>query len=725
MTVEKVQIEIGGKTLDIETGRMAKQADGSALVRYADTMVLVAAVASKDESADRGFFPLSVDYREKKYAAGKVPGGFFKREGRPSEKEVLSSRQIDRPIRPLFPPTFMFEVQVTASVLSSDQENDSDTLALIGASTALSISDIPFDGPIGALRIGRIDGNLILNPTFSQLEERDINLVVAASTDSIIMVEGGLREISEDELLEALLYAHEHIKPIIQLQRELMERIGRPKRPVPEPVVNTELENRVREITEAALKEANRMTVKEERQERIRTITKDAVEQLSEEFPESERQIKRQIHDIERDDVRQLILDEGKRADGREPADIREVTCEVGVLPRTHGSALFTRGQTQSLVVTTLGTKVDEQKVDDLEGESWKSYMLHYNFPPFSVGEVRPMRGPGRREIGHGALAERSIQPVIPSEETFPYTLRIVSDVLESNGSSSMATVCGASLALMDAGVQIKAPVAGIAMGLISDEERTVILTDISGLEDHLGDMDFKITGTREGITGLQMDIKMAGLNADIMRESLYRAKNARLHILDIMNQTMAQPRSDLSPYAPRILTLKINPDKIREVIGPGGKMIRKITEETKTSIDINDDGTITIASPDMDACEQAVEIIKNLTQDVEIGQIYEGTVRRVTGFGAFVELLPSQEGLVHISQLEHSRVNRVEDVCRVGDKMRVKVIGIDEQGKISISRKALLEGGPPEGYNDRDRGGDRGGRRGPRRPDSSYDRQR
>ena len=691
------ELDLDGKKLTIQIGRVARQADGAALVRLVDTMILATAVGSEEAIEGQDFFPLTVDYREKAYAAGRIPGGFFKREGRPTEREILSARLIDRSLRPLFPEGYMNEVQVMAMVLSSDQENDADILGILGSSIALGISEIPFYEPIAAVRVGRIDGNFVVNPTFSQIEESDINLVVSGTEENIVMVEGGCQEISEEDLISALDYGQKWIKKLIGLQRDIIREFGKEKPKVePVPVDHVLLEE-VSKLSIAKIKQANRTLDKVARQKILDDMQEAVLQELAEKFPESETRIASILIDLEQKDIREMILKEGVRIDGRKPNEIRPITCEIGVLPRAHGSALFTRGQTQALAVATLGSKMDEQKIEDLEGESTKSYMLHYNFPPFSVGEVRPVRGPGRREIGHGALAERAIQPVIPKEEVFPYTVRIVSDILESNGSSSMATVCGGTLSLMDAGVPIKAPVAGIAMGLIKKEEKTVVLTDILGAEDHYGDMDFKVTGTRKGITAFQMDIKISGLNLPVMQEALHQARDARLYILEIMEKTIAKPRPELSVYAPRIITFKVKQAKIGEIIGPGGKMIRSIIEQTGAEINIEDDGSVFISSKDSKAGELAQELIMKLTEEPEVGKCYPGKVRRVTAFGAFVEILPGQDGLVHISELDFKRVNRVEDVLNVGDEVTVKIIGIDNEGKIKLSRKACLtqnEGG-------------------------------
>jgi len=688
---ERVEVDLGGKSLIIETGKVAKQAHGATIVRLSDTMILATVVEAKEVDEEQDFFPLFVDYREKTYAAGKIPGGFFKREGRPSEKEIVSARLIDRSLRPLFPEGYFKEVQIMVMVLSSDQENDADILGLVGASAALGISPIPSYEPIGAVRVGRINGRFIVNPLFSELEESEMNLVVAGTKDHINMVQGGCQEVSEEDLLAALEFGYEKIKLIVEIQEQLLAGCGKPKQKVEPPPKNPELVEAVTNLAKEKIKEANHTSDKTERENKLDELLDSVSLELLERFPESERQIAAILQELEKQDMRKMILTEGRRVDGRDIYQIRPISCEIGVLPRTHGSAIFTRGQTQSLAVTTLGTKMDEQRIDDLEGESTKSYMLHYNFPPFSVGEIRPIRGPGRREIGHGVLAERAIQPVVPKEDLFPYTIRIVSDILESNGSSSMATVCGGTLSLMDAGVPIKAPVAGVALGLIKEKEKVAILSDILGVEDHVGDMDFKVTGTRKGITAFQMDVKIAGVDLSLLNQALKRAKEGRLHILDIMEQTIAKPRPELSAYAPRIIILKVKPDKIGEIIGPGGKIIRGIIEKTGAKIDIEDDGSIFIASVDQKAGELAQELILKLTEEPEIGKEYMGKVRRVTAFGAFVEILPGQDGLVHISELDTGRVNRVEDVLNVGDEVKVKIIGIDVDGRIKLSRKACF----------------------------------
>lgn len=687
-------MELGGHTLKLETGHWAKQADGAVVVHYGDTVLLVTAVGEKKAKPEMDFFPLTVEYREKTYAAGKIPGGFFKREGRPRDREIVSARQIDRTIRPLFPDGYRSEVQVICTVLSTNQEHDPDVLGVVGASAALTISDIPFSGPVAAVRVGRINNNFIINPTYSEIEEGDISLVVAGSEESIVMVEGESKEVSENDMLEALKFGHDAIKKIINAQKELLGDLGGVEKRIPEiPEVDEELVKLVHEKSHEKVKKAVRIAEKQERQDEFDAIVEEYKENFDEEeFEEKKKSISNIIKDMEKKEMRHMILTENVRSDGRGLDDIRPITCEVGVLPRTHGSAVFTRGQTQALATVTLGTKGDEQIIDDLEGDYMKTFMLHYNFPPYSVGEVRFLRGPGRREIGHGLLAEKALARVAPSEQKFPYTIRLVSEVLESNGSSSMATVCGGTLALMDAGVPIKAPVAGIAMGLIKEDDRVAILTDILGLEDHLGDMDFKVAGTREGITAFQMDIKVSGLSYEIMAEALEKARQARFFILDKIVETIESPRESLSQYAPRIITLHINPDKIRDVIGPGGKVIRKIIEETGASIDLEDDGTVFIASTDAEGGKKAKEIIEELTEEAELGKIYKGKVAKVVDFGAFVEILPNQDGLLHISEIDFYRVNKVTDILREGDTVMVKVIGIDNRGKIKLSRKAALK---------------------------------
>ena len=693
--IKKVELDFHGRPLSIEVGKVAKQADGAALVRYGETVVLVTAVAAKELKTDTDFFPLTVDYQEKTFAAGKIPGGFFKREGRPSEKEILTCRLIDRSIRPLFSDGLRCETQVIATVLSADRENDPDMVAMLGASVALQVSDIPFSGPLAGVRIGRIDGRWVINPTQSQLLESDMDIFLSGSRDAIVMVEGGAKMVPEDEILEALFIGHEAIQPLLQIQEEIRRDIGKPKRQVPlaelDPVIVREVEH----LALSKLQQAIEIPEKLERYKQIGEIKAEVVAKMLAEFPQKEGVIKGAFEDVKRNCFRGLIIQRERRIDGRGLKDIRPITCEVEILPRTHGSALFTRGETQALVVTTLGTASDEQKIDALIGEHYKKFMLHYNFPPFSVGEVKFLRGPSRRDIGHGNLAERALLPVLPPEETFPYTVRIVSEVLESNGSTSMATVCGGSLSLMDAGVPVLAPVAGIAMGLIKEGEHVRVLSDILGDEDHLGDMDFKVAGTPTGVTSLQMDIKISGVNRDIMRQALHQAREGRLHILNIMGSTMASHRTSVSGHAPRITTLKVKPDKIREIIGPGGKVIRGIIEATGVKMDVEDDGTVTIASSDEAASRKAIEMVQRIAAEAEVGKIYKGTVRKIVEFGAFVEILPGTDGLIHISQLAPERVRKVSDVLKEGDEVMVKVLEVDRQGKIRLSRKeALLETG-------------------------------
>lgn len=688
--------ELAGRTLSIETGRLARQADGSVLVRYGDTVVLVSVVASKFEKKDLGFFPLSVEYREKTYAAGRIPGGFFKREGRPTEKEVLACRLIDRPIRPLFPDGFKSETQVIVNVLSADPENSPEVLGMIGTSAALSISDIPWDGPIAATRIGKVDDKLVLNPTRTQLDESTMDIVVVGKKDTIIMVEGESHQISEEELATALQYAQEVIKDLIELQETLTAEVGKAKRAFTPPAVNVELNQAVDPLVEARLDDLNSPKDKAGRYGDIDIFTAEVQEQLAEQFPEEASAISKRIDEVIREDLRRKTLD-GVRADGRKPDEIRPITIETQVLPRTHGSSVFTRGETQALAVTTLGTKRDEQMIDDIQGTYYKSAMLHYNFPPFSVGEVKPMRGTSRREIGHGNLAERTITKVLPKFEDFPYTIRIVSEILESNGSSSMATVCAACMSLMDAGVPILAPVAGIAMGLVMEDGRNVILSDILGTEDHLGDMDFKVAGTEQGINAIQMDLKTDGISLDIIQEALEQARVGRLHILAEMKKALDQPRPEKSPYAPKIHHLTIDPDKIGALIGPGGRNIKAITKETGCAIDVDDDGMVVVSGKGEDDLESAVRMVQLVTLEPEVGTTYEGTVTRIMDFGAFVAIAPGKEGLVHISQLAYERVNKVEDVVNIGEKLEVKLIKIDDLGRLDFSRKALLP--KPDGY--------------------------
>ena len=701
MNLQQVELGINGNKLSIETGVIAKQANGSALVRYGDTVIIATAVASKEPKEGIDFLPLTVDYREKFYSAGKIPGGFFKREGKPSEREVLISRLIDRPLRPLFPEGFTNEIQIICFVLSADQKYDPDILSIIGASAALTVSDIPLTNPVGAVRVGRVDGKLMVNPSYEEIEKSDVNIVIAGTRESIVMVEGGAKEIPESIIIDALVYGHEEIKKIVDIQLELQKKVNEEKFKVVDIVSGkSDIIKTVREFAGRRLEEAVVIKGKKERQSRIDEILKDTLDHLkgNEENKDLGADIKNAFEHLESDTVRRLITEKGIRIDGRRLKDIRPIDIKIGILPRTHGSAIFTRGETQALVVATLGTSVDKQRLDNLQGKTSKGFMLHYNFPPFSVGEVKFTGSPGRREIGHGALAERAVLPILPDDEVFPYTIRIVSDILESNGSSSMATVCGASLSLMDAGVPIKSPVAGIAMGLIKEGDNICILSDILGTEDHLGDMDFKVAGTSNGITAIQMDIKMTGVTKEIMEMALEQAREGRLHVLKEMEKVIAQPKSNLSIYAPRIVTMQIKSEKVKDVIGPGGKVIRGIIKETGVNIDIEDDGTISIASPDENAVNKAVDIIKEITQEVEVGRIYMGKVRKIMDFGAFVEIFPGTDGLVHISQLTDRRVTNVYDEVKEGEEMLVKVLEVDRQGKIRLSRKdALREGDDKE----------------------------
>lgn len=690
--MEVFSLDIAGKTMQFEIGKYAKQASGAVLVRFGDTAVLSTVVASK-EPKDTDFFPLTVNYEERLYAVGKIPGGFIKREGRPSEKAILTSRLIDRPIRPLFPEGFRHEVQVVSLVLSVDQDYPPEIAAMIGSSMALTISDIPFDGPIGGVLIGRVDGKLIINPGAMEQEKSDLHLVVAGTKDAINMVEAGAKFVPEEEMLEAIHEAHQVIQTICAFQEDVREKVGKPKRDVVLYDIPPEIEKAVRDYAQNKMVQAIQTVDKTERQENIDAVIAETKEALLEQFPEEEQQkmVADMLDRLVKEEVRRLITVEKIRPDGRALDEIRPISSEVGLLARTHGSGLFTRGQTQVLSVCTLGALGDVQILDDLGLDREKRFMHHYNFPPFSVGEARPLRAPGRREIGHGALGERALEPIIPSEDEFPYTIRLTSEVLESNGSTSQASICASTLALMDAGVPIKEPVAGVAMGLVKEGDHYTILTDIQGMEDHLGDMDFKVAGTREGITALQMDIKIKGITMDILREALEQARRGRLFILEKMMEAISKPRPHLSPFAPKILSMRIHPDKIREVIGPGGRVINKIIEETGTKIDIEQDGRIYIASPDAAMNEKAKQIIEGLVRDVVVGETYLGTVKRIEKFGAFVEVVPGKEGLVHISQLAPTRVAKVEDVVKIGDTILVKVTEIDDQGRVNLSRKAVI----------------------------------
>ena len=689
--VVKKEVEIGGRLFSIETGKYAKQANGSVMVRYGDTMVLVTAVAASEAKEGLDYFPLQVEYREKTSAAGKFPGGYIKREGRPTEKEILSSRLCDRPIRPLFPASFTNETQVVAMVMSYDGENDPDVLAACGASAALAISDIPFDGPMGEVRIGRIAGELIVNPTHEQIKLGDIELVVAGTADSIMMVEGESKEVSEQELLDALKFAQQEIKKIIDVQNQLRAEAGKTKWIVAEKTVDANLKKDVYDLAEVKFKEiVYSILAKEERAAKNKELSELVKQSLTEKYPEQEKVIGEILHDMEKDLMRERILKEGIRLDGRNTTQVRPITIELGNLPRTHGSALFTRGETQSLTNVTLGTKDDEQTVDGLLAEYTKKFYLQYNFPPFSVGEVGRMSGVGRREIGHGNLAERSLRQVLPADDIFPYTVRIISDILESNGSSSMATVCAGSLAMMDAGVPVTKAVSGIAMGLVKEGNDYAVLSDILGNEDHLGDMDFKVAGTSDGITGFQMDIKIQGISFEIMEKALHQAKEGRMHILGKMNEAISKPNDSLSPYAPRLITMNVATDQIGLIIGPGGKTIQGMQRLFGVDINIEDDGTINIASPNKENAQQAKEYIKKLTATPEVGEVYDGVVTKIADFGAFVEILPGKEGLLHISEIDNKRVNKVSDYLKVGDKITVKLLKV-EGGKFSLSRRKLL----------------------------------
>ena len=693
----KVEVEFSGRMLTITTGKVAKQASGAVMVRSGDTIVLVTAVATKTAKEGQDFFPLTVNYQEKAYAGGKIPGGFFKREARPSDSETLTCRLIDRPIRPLFPENFLNDTQIMATVVSADQDNDAGILAMIGASAALEVSDIPFFGPIAGVKVGRVGGTFIANPTAEQLEQSDIEIVVAASRDAVIMVEGGAAMVSEEDMLEAVFFGHNAIQPILDAQVKLKKLAGVPKRVIAPPVVDDVLKGKVKELAYQQIKEAVRLESKGERHNRIDAVAEEVKSVLLADYEGRGKEIAGFLNDLEYELVREHILKDGMRIDGRDTRTIRPIASEVGFLPRVHGSALFTRGETQALVAATLGTSVDEQRIDTLYGAGRKRFLLHYNFPPYSVGETSFRLGPGRREIGHGMLAERALSQVLPNHDDFPYTIRIVSDITESNGSSSMASVCGGALAMMDAGIPLKAPVAGIAMGLIKEGDDVAILSDILGDEDHLGDMDFKVAGTAEGVTALQMDIKITGVTREIMQKALAQAREGRLHILGKMAETMTLPRTEMSSYAPRITTIWVKTDKIRDVIGTGGKNIRGITEATGVVIDIDDTGRINIASTDKSACDQAIKMIRDLTAEAEEGKLYMGTVRKIMEFGAFVEIFPGTDGLVHISELDTARVKNVTDILNEGDKVLVKCIGIDKQGKIKLSRKEALGAVLPE----------------------------
>ena len=682
------ELTLGDRQLRIETGHVAKQAAGSCMVTYGEIVLLVSVTYKRDINESVDFLPLTVDYRELLFAAGKIPGGFFKREGRPSENEILTSRLIDRPLRTLFPEHFRNEVQIIVHLLSSDTEHETDTLGIIGASTALLISEIPFTTPLAAVKVGLKNGSYIINPGISQLDSGTLNLVIAGTKDNIVMIEGCANECSEQEVIEAIKCAQPEIRRIIEIEEQIQEKVGNEKIDMINPFVDEALFNEIRQALGNDIDQVYAFQEKKARQQAIYQLVKTTAEKLQDRDEEIEKKIQRVVDDVLGKKMRQRVLEEQKRIDGRALTEIRPISCEIGLLPRPHGSAIFTRGQTQSLAVTTLGTASDAQRIDAIYGEGFKSFMLHYNFPPFSVGEVRPIRGVGRREIGHGVLAERAIRPVLPGDETFPYTIRIVSNILESNGSSSMATVCGASLSLMDAGVPIKTAVAGISIGLVKEENRYVLLTDILGDEDHYGDMDFKVAGTKDGITVIQLDLKIRGLALDILAQALTQAKQARLEIMKMMNSTIMTARSEISKYAPKNIVFSVPKTKIGEVIGPGGKTIRKIIADLEVTIDIDDDGKVTISGVDAHNVDQARDIVQSIVQDAEVGKIYTGKVKRIMDFGAFVEILPGKEGLVHISKLSKQRVNKVQDVVSVGDEIIVKVLKIDEQGRINLIRK-------------------------------------
>jgi len=719
--IKKVSATINGRELIIETGKIAKQAGGAVMVTYGETMVLVTATGDNHMREGIDFLPLTVDYQELAYAAGRIPGNFFRREmGRPSEKETLTSRLIDRPVRPRMPKGWTYETQIIANVYSADKVNEPDVLALTGASAALCISDVPFDGPIAGVRVGRVDGDFVVNPTAEQRAASDLDLIVAGSRDAVVMVEGGSELLPEEVILEGIWFGHEQLQPLLDIQEELTAAVGKAKREFTKPVEDAELKAKVAELAAEGVKQVLATAPKLERYGVKRALKKEIVAQMGEEAAGREGQIKNMIEDLISEGMRSMILEEGRRVDGRDFTTVRPVSCEVGFLPRTHGSALFTRGETQAIVTTTLGTSGDEQRIESVtEDDSFRDFMLHYNFPPFCVGEARMLRGPGRREIGHGALARRSLQKVLPAKDSFPYTIRVVSDITESNGSSSMASVCGGSLSMMDAGVPISAAVAGVAMGLIKEGDKTAVLTDIIGDEDHLGDMDFKVTGSDQGVAAVQMDIKISGISKEIMGQALEQAKQGRLHILGKMAEAIDRPRGDISDWAPRITTIKIPIERIKDIIGPGGKIIRGMQMETGAKIDVEDDGTVHVAAVDGAAGKKAIAMIKDLTQEVEPGAVYEGTVVKIMDFGAFVEILPGRDGLVHISELDHHRVRAVTDVLKEGDKVKVKVLGVDDRGKVRLSRKALLpppEGGPAGDNHRPPRGGERPHGRRPRR---------
>ncbi len=694
--IQNCSMELNGRKLHVETGRIAKQASGSAVVTLGETVVLVTAVSTNEIREGIDFFPLTVEYQEMSYAGGRIPGNFFRRDmGRPSEKETLTARLIDRPLRPLFPDNYRFETQVIATVLSTDKENEGDVLAILGASAALEVSDIPFKGPIAGVRVGRVDGQLVANPTVSQLKDADINLIVAGNRNAVVMVEGGGKFVSESDMVEAIFFGHKAMQPMLDLQEDLKRAVGKEKRAVPEVTVEGAF---VDDITRAAtplLQQVITIADKLDRQQKREEAQQAVLELLGGEDEARHPTIKNAVHDLERQMVREMILKDGRRIDGRSFTEVRPIECVVGILPRVHGSALFTRGETQAMVLTTLGTEFDQQKIESIYGDHFRSFILHYNFPPYSVGEAKRLGGPGRREIGHGALARRALIPVMPDKDEFTYCTRIVSEIMESNGSSSMATVCGASLSLMDAGVPIKEPVAGVAMGLVSDNTKVAVLTDILGDEDHYGDMDFKVTGTRDGITALQMDIKMDGITSDTLGKALEQAREARLLILEKMNAAIPRPRTQVSQYAPVVIRMEIKTEKIRSLIGPGGKTIKQITADSGARVEVDDDGNVVIAAADQESADAAVGMINEIVKEAEIGKLYMGKVRKIMDFGAFVEILPGTDGLVHISQLDRGRVEKVTDVLKEGDEVLVKVLDVDDNGKIRLSRKAALDENP------------------------------
>ena len=708
------EIEVGGRKLKVIVGKTTSQADGAVWVQYGDAVMHLAVVSERERREGLDFLPLTVDYRERDYAGGKIPGGFFKREGRPQEKEIISARIIDRPIRPLFPEGYAYETQVMAIVLSADQENDADILGVTAASIALNISDIPFKEVIASVRIGLVDGQFIVNPTYSELERSRLNLVMAGSQNAIAMVEGHANELSNKELIDALAFGHEEIRKIIAFEREIIDELRKPTREYTPVVMDKDFEQRVIKLAKAEVVEISRIVEKSERRNRTTDLVAKIMKEVSGDDPEKEKDVKAVVEDLMKHEVRQNILNDNVRLDGRCNSDIRSIECELGLLPRVHGSSLFTRGQTQALGTVTLGTRLDEKRIDSIDLNGFQKYMLHYNFPPYSTGEVKNHFGVSRREVGHGKLAERALEPVLPEWDDFPYTLRIVSEILESNGSSSMATVCAGSLALMDAGVPVRKAVAGIAMGLIMEGNRHRILTDILGDEDHLGDMDFKVAGTRDGITAFQMDIKIEGISAELMAEALTQAEDARHRILDIMDKTIDRPRATLSPYAPKFIVLKIPVDRIGALIGPGGKMIRKIVSETGATIDVEDDGTVRIGAADQASGEAAKKRVQELTAVPEVDKVYEGTIKRIMDFGAFVEIIPGIEGLMHISQIDHHRIDRVSDLFEVGDKVKVKLLKVEPDGKLDLSRKALL----PDDRSEEDKARDADRQNRPRRND-------